>query len=56
VASEGHEAALSEAPQAVAEEMSHATERLRDQAWMVAPLTTGVLEQVDPAELRSRAS
>ena len=36
-------------PQHAAEQMRDATERLRDQAWMVAPMTTGhtVPEQPD---------
>lgn len=46
------EAAIHESPEAVAAEMSGATERLRDQAWMIAPLTRGLLEtpaaELDP--------
>ena len=41
---ERQEVALSDAPQVAAEEMSDATDRLREQAWMVAPLTSGVVD------------
>ena len=50
--SEPHEAALTEAPQVAAKEMSDATDRLRDKAWMVAPLTAGVLDPAAAAGVR----
>jgi len=47
------EAAINDSPEVVADTMSDATDRLRDQAWMVAPLTSGA---VTDAPTRSRAS
>ena len=43
---ERDEAMIADAPEAVAESMSDATDRLRDQAWMVAPMTTGAIDTV----------
>src|SRR5438045_4122546 len=42
--SDREEEAILESPEAVADEMSEATERLRDQAWMIAPLTRAPIE------------
>ena len=42
--SDRDEAAIQESPEAVAAEMNDATERLRDQAWMIAPLTKAPIE------------
>lgn len=36
-------------PEQVVEQMRDATERLRDQAWIVAPLTTANIELGEPA-------
>jgi hypothetical protein len=44
------EAAIREDPQVVVETMTDATERLRDQAWMIAPLTKPAIEPAADAE------
>ena len=41
---EREEDALGEAPATAADEMQDATDRLRDKAWMIAPMTSGVLD------------
>jgi len=41
---EREEAALSETPESAADDMSQATDRLRDRAWMIAPMTTGAVQ------------
>lgn len=41
------EAAIVDNPGAVADDMADATQRLRDNAWMVAPLTSGAVTEPD---------
>lgn len=55
LSSDREEAAIHESPEAVAAEMSDATDRLRDQAWMIAPLTRAPLEPA-PEEERTPAT
>jgi len=49
-----NEVALSETPESAADNMSEATERLRERAWMIAPMTSGaaVLNAAGSAEVR----
>jgi len=42
-------------PDQVVDQMREATDRLREQAWMVAPLTSGVVE-IDPSEADARTA
>jgi hypothetical protein len=53
LSSDREEAAISESPETVAAEMSEATDRLRDKAWMIAPLTTGAVEPPSADEARA---
>ena len=46
--SDREEAAISDSPELVAETMAHATERLRENAWMIAPMTSASVDAAGP--------
>ena len=53
---EPREAALSESPESALADMAEATDRLREHAWMIAPMTSGVVTPQPESETTTASS